>query len=294
MATIIEEKVDILIDLADETLKLIPKEHLTKNALQSLLQDLETNPDIIVMLLLKMDVNSIVNFFEQGIINEQYLKSAFLDEQFTRTKVLEILKKIPVEKRKAIINYFHEFEIEKFYNIESDLDVKYGIVEGIIVKDISKNTSKLSNKEQFMKLFNNAEIAIDFYYQFLDSIYRSNPLELKKIFKELIDNNIDLLNQNALITSQEEFAKVVKTAYFFAIDKSLIYKNKEKYQNLLLRIKASLYTFNSSQAINLILKQLPEIVTKEILDLIEKETRVKKMEIRNKAIKILRLIKAEK
>jgi len=286
MATIIEQKIDLFINLANSSLQLIPSELLNAETVSSFLEDLKNETDIINLFLLKIEIKKLVEFFDKNIITESMLITLFNSEKYQKIKIIEILRRINFEVRKKIISELTLLNPDKFNNIEEDIDAKYGILQGILIKDVSYKAKKLSVEETIWSFINNPEISTDYYLQELDSLNRTQPKELKDSIEKIMSDLPIVLQGKEAITNQEEFAIIVKFSYLFDQYPEFLTLKKDLLAKIVFKIKESLFNFNKSEAINLILNQLPVFLIKIILKQINKDAKTQNFTVKNKNLKL--------
>lgn len=287
MATIVEEKIDLLIKLVDSTLKLIPVKELTDDLVRSFLSDVKEDSLIRNNFFNKLEVNKIVDFYNKDLITDQDLQDFFIDDFTSEIKIVEILRRLNFDQRKIILDKLILLDEEKYSKLDGKIDTKYGMINGVLIKDVSKKPKELNTEDQFYSLFEQENASMEIYKQFVDSVKRSKPQEIEVLIKDVLASNAALFKKDKGIESKEEFALVVKTAYLLMYNDQ---DHQDMIENIVIRIIKTLTFFEEPLAINTILNQLPQILIKDVLVRIDKGTRLKTFELRNEAIKIKKMI----
>lgn len=294
MPTLIEQKVDILIYFADRNCTYIPSEVFADPLpIQSLWAELASYMDVRVMLFQKIKIADILKLYQQAIFTDDDFITLFIQPTFSKARVIDILKQLDFDHRKRLIQHLIEKDPDRFLTIEDELDTKYGLVAGMLVKDISKkvNYSHKALYNLLTDMLDQPESSLDTFKQYADSVVRNHLDASMEFIHDILKLKGDLFKDSTLpVSSQDEFAQLVKLAYLLCLNDTLVTHYQDSIDILKSRISRSLYLFSDSDAICLILTQLPEFLIKAIYHDIEHQCLVKDMELRNQAVQMKNLI----
>ena len=283
MTTIIEEKMDLLIKLADSKYKLVPKEELKDELVQSFLADFQTDPLIRNVFLNKIEITRLVDYYQKGWLTFQNLQDFFTAESTKESKIIEILRKFSFDQRKIILDKLVAIDEEKFASLEEKIDTKYGMINGVLIKDVSQKPKQIKPEDQFYDLLKDENVSLELYKQFVDSLARNKPQDFIEIINGVKNVYPEVFEKAKTISSKEEFTLVVKISYLLSYK---IEEYQELVTNLELKLIRTLQGFQSGNDINTIINQLPQVFIKDILVRLDRETRVKNFELRNEAMKL--------
>jgi hypothetical protein len=294
MGTITENEADLFTALTDPENKVLPVELLQdEEAVKLFLADFDKHLVIKAMFFYKLKPKMLADLYSRQVIQDIDLLNVFTQTNFKSTCMLDILRSLGFEQRKQLVAKLKAINADIYGDLDEKIDAKYGMVAGILVKSVSEKM-KQADKNVFdllTTMLDDLNSSLDDFKQYADSAVRYKSAEYQEFLQDILKLKTGLLQQpKQAIAGQEEFSQVVKLVYLLCVSEEIRQAHLEPLAIISRRVLASLYLFNDSQAITLILQQLPQVVVKDILAVLNEQRLAKMPELRNRALTLLKLI----
>jgi len=268
MATSIEKKIDLLEQLADEDVQVIDDMYLDDpKVVRSFFYSLAEEVNLQAMFLQKLNPTDLARYCDLDIIQDEALVYVFLHGEFPISKMVSILRKLPFDSRKFVLQGLKTGEFSPISELEKQLDAHYGMVEGVFFKDISDSVgptmlSKLRNS------LREPDSSLDAFKQYLLAAARDEAQYLKNA-KRLIEAHRQVAQDaKKSIANKAEFAVILKLVYLLGLND----KSARHFEPVLTTLKSRLLThllaYKDGKSVGTVLEQFPESIIVEILQTI--------------------------
>lgn len=268
MASSAERKMDLLEQLADEEVRIIDDIYLDDpSVVRSFFYSLSEDVGWQSGFLQKLTPADLASFCAADVIPDEALVFVFLHSEFPLSKMVSVLRKLPFDSRKFVLQGLEAGEFKTMKELENQLEAHYGMVEGVFFKDLSETMgptilSKLQNS------FKESESSLDAFKQYLLAASRDD--------KQYIQNAEILLGEHLQvakatgkpIANKTEFAIILKLVYLLGFDDRYARHFERVLTPLKRRLITHLLAYKVGDAVGTVLEHFPEPIIVEVLQTI--------------------------
>jgi len=286
MATPIEEKYDILIQMAEDTDEPIDS---------ALLQDLDTVKGFYDTLkdrsmlqarfFYRLSDQDLIRLCRLDIIPEEDLVDVFYKTKFPQNKMVSILRKMDFDGRKKVMDQLKSMDYPKFDDLEKKIDARYGMMGGVIFQTMDEDEKNPSLMETVKKMLSSKSTSVDALKQYLYVASKTQE-DYQHLVQSMVKKEEDVIKNTNRIESKEEFSQIVKLAYLLCMDPKIRDRNTETISKIEARLLSSLLHYQDGKAVAMILEQLPEFLLAKLLDQLAQTAISADIKVKKQAISI--------
>lgn len=262
----LEKHMALLIDLADNEIDWIDSEKLKKgDEVSAFFSTISKNIIMQANFIYKIQIDDLMRLVKDDVIHEEALAYLFRNTIFPMERMVEIVRNLPFDSRHTVMLDLRENQYTHFKQLAQRIDSRYGMIDGILIEDISQQSSMPNLESLVLDEIEKDAASMDGIKQHLFALSRE-PGRLESVILSILnEHNAVFENANEAIKSKTEFAKIIKITYAMALEPDLFDRYSNQVGVLEQRLLLNLVRLKDGKGLVQLLEQMPYKVLINIL-----------------------------
>ncbi|RAP32511.1 hypothetical protein DID77_04510 [Candidatus Marinamargulisbacteria bacterium SCGC AG-439-L15] len=281
------EQLDILIQMVDEDVPIIPSKFLKDvQVVGAFFNALSQNIILQISFMLKLGDSDIARLCSLDVIPEEALAHFFLHDMFPFPRIVEILRILPFESRKWILDQLKLKGFWRYNDIVNRIDAKYGRIEGVFFESVAVEKSEQETIDSLKQQILDTKSELEPIQQLVWSLSQKENQSLSIIDQVISSFSEYHINGPKKIETKSQFVVSLKLLCIISMTETYFSTYSKALDALLTQVFRTLLAYKDASSAVTIVEQLPKECVHRLLNWILKQCQSRDASVRQKCMSI--------